>query len=736
VIIHQRKLDEGVDIPQAKLLVLTYAVNSGRELVQTIGRVVRLFGDAEPKVLELEQSSNAQMWQNYRAFDSSLNSPDAVSKFIASLDINKLIELYLEAFPDASYYGNRFLSKFDLNDFDPTNSLNIPTASVCFLNQSPGFNAELMSDLLYWRCNNAGELAKQFDTQWGIKVVISIAFNKSKFLRDQFFFEPSLEITLLKELAPNLVAIYDSRGRRFNNDKDLKIGSAIAQNKLFNVMSLGDSAKTKEASSKSVSTARKRPESVAVKGPDLEFIADLQGNSAYRLSTLKCDTYDPIGEKAGSYYIGVDSGRISDQKESSFTLDELNDWLVGIETTISSNSVISSSLVHSFSKPVAVDTNLQVNSLIFDLSELEHPLRVSINGQESVIDNDFLYREYNGGFLLDSENIDSLITVELQDDEPYLVLSSQHQMLYSLQTEVEVNEDLIDLLTVKLHKALLENGVGYAQGAFYELKLPTENDFNIASSSLANVLVGLDSLLNENLDEKGYQNGVYQVVNENFSNNSVFYLLDQLKANSLPNPTRSDLGPFDQYIPRADIVLNTDMGTEPADFILSSPTKLIYVHVKCGKSTLRPASSAGGLAEVGSQAIKNIEMLISGDNNLKAGNWNTLLTKWPKAGAPQLLQERIRMFEGQRFNSNDDDDFRADKLSSLWDVIAQRRRSNQVQKEVWIVAANSFSKSHFERQLNLGHGARSESLQAYQLIQSWMSTTHSNDVNLRVFVSE
>jgi superfamily II DNA or RNA helicase len=102
VIIHQRKLDEGVDIPQAKLLVLTYAVSSGRELVQTIGRVVRLFGDLEPKVLEFEQNSNEQMWLNYRTFDTSLNRPGAVNKFIASLDINKLIEVYLEAFPDAS----------------------------------------------------------------------------------------------------------------------------------------------------------------------------------------------------------------------------------------------------------------------------------------------------------------------------------------------------------------------------------------------------------------------------------------------------------------------------------------------------------------------------------------------------------------------------------------------------------------------------------------------------------
>ncbi|MDG4870436.1 helicase-related protein, partial [Guyparkeria sp. 1SP6A2] len=59
VIIHQRKLDEGVDIPEAKLLVLAYAVNSGRELVQTIGRVVRLYGDIEPKILEIENDANS-----------------------------------------------------------------------------------------------------------------------------------------------------------------------------------------------------------------------------------------------------------------------------------------------------------------------------------------------------------------------------------------------------------------------------------------------------------------------------------------------------------------------------------------------------------------------------------------------------------------------------------------------------------------------------------------------------
>ncbi len=52
VLIHQHKLDEGVDLPEAKLLVLTYQVGSGRELVQTIGRVVRNYNSIEPMIIE------------------------------------------------------------------------------------------------------------------------------------------------------------------------------------------------------------------------------------------------------------------------------------------------------------------------------------------------------------------------------------------------------------------------------------------------------------------------------------------------------------------------------------------------------------------------------------------------------------------------------------------------------------------------------------------------------------
>lgn len=740
VIIHQRKLDEGVDIPQAKLLILTYAVNSGRELVQTVGRIVRLYQDINPIVIECNVNANERMWVNYRYFDRSLSTPAAASKFISSLDVNKLIEIYLDSFPDASYYGNRFLKKFDINAFNPEDSLIIPTASICFLNTLDNFDIQAAADVLYWRSNQAGELAKHFEVAGGINIIISIAFNRSRFLKDEFFFEPSLEVTLLKKLQPSVVAIYDSRGRRFNYDAEMCIGSPIGQDKLLNVMALGASAVTKEASSRSVGTTNKRPESVSMKGRNLENIADLQRNSSYRVATLKCDNLDHLGAKQSSYYIGIDSGRISDQKDGQYMLDELDQWLQNMEATISADKIISSNLLHSFAKPIPVDLNLKIESVIFDFSDLPQPVHILIDGHKAVIDNSFVYLENSGGVILDPAFPKLKINISLCDQSPFVIFESESNFLCDVYGDGQQYVDLFPFLFEHLHKILLEDGVSYSQGKFYELKLPVEGDFRIASSSLENIVIGLPELLSPLLDEKGYveldkdEKKVIQVVNEEFNEGSLFHLLDKLKDNSQPNPTRSQLGPFHKYIPDVDLVFCTDMDTEPADFILSSVSKLIYVHVKCGSAKVKPHSSAGALAEVGGQAIKNIEMLITGNKNLKAANWNILASSWPTRNAPQQMTERIRLLRGARFSAPNQK-ARERAVEQAWEIVAQRRRSSRVQKEVWIVSANSFSATHFEIQLNKGHNGSQESLQAYQLIQSWISTANSNDVDLKIFVS-
>ena len=133
VLIHQRKLDEGIDIPEAKVLILTYPVGSGKELVQTVGRVVRIYQDYQPTVLEISTESNNNLWKNYLEFDDYISNAESAKRFLNTLDTSLLVENYLEVFPEHSYFDSCYRKKFNFKEFDPITSLEIPLASVDLL---------------------------------------------------------------------------------------------------------------------------------------------------------------------------------------------------------------------------------------------------------------------------------------------------------------------------------------------------------------------------------------------------------------------------------------------------------------------------------------------------------------------------------------------------------------------------------------------------------------------------
>ncbi|WP_299078001.1 DEAD/DEAH box helicase family protein, partial [uncultured Paraglaciecola sp.] len=163
IIIHQRKLDEGVDIPQAKLLILTYAVGSGRELVQTVGRVVRKFNGLPAEVKEIESDKNNRVWDNYLKFDKYLSNKSAADKFFKALDLSSLLKSYTDSFPDMSYLGNRYAAKLDLNSEKLIDAIEIPLLSVVFKNKKSNFDFQDMMETLIWRSVREGEYVKEVD---------------------------------------------------------------------------------------------------------------------------------------------------------------------------------------------------------------------------------------------------------------------------------------------------------------------------------------------------------------------------------------------------------------------------------------------------------------------------------------------------------------------------------------------------------------------------------------------
>jgi len=204
-----------------------------------------------------------------------------------------------------------------------------------------------------------------------------------------------------------------------------------------------------------------------------------------------------------------------------------------------------------------------------------------------------------------------------------------------------------------------------------------------------------------------------------------------------PGIKLSDAGPLAEYIVDAELLVCTDMGTEPADFIVASKRKLCFVHVKCGKVN-NPKASAGGLAEVGGQSIKNLEYLISKDVDLPFGNKTDLMTKWPSKNHQPSLDHRVRMINRmspEEYMKENGKSSANEIMEDALKLIAEYRVSDAVEKEIWLVVGRAFSKQTFIDEIKNGADSASESLQAYQFIDEWISTSASYDVGFKIFVS-
>ena len=744
VIIHQKKLDEGVDIPQAKILILTYPISSGRELVQTVGRVVRTYKEYKPYIIGLSNNKNLDLWNNFKEFDKYLSSKQTAEKFIKTLDTAILIESYIDEFPEHSYYNSGFKKKFDFKGFNPIESLEIPLASVCFYKKNPDFNLADCLDKLYWEFNRQGALSK-YDAELG--VVTSIVFNNSRFLKDSLFFEPSLEIMVVKELDQEYIAIFDSQGRKFSKDDELGIGRAVDMDTLFKVLSeTNNTTHTKQANTRALQKSEHRPEGISYIG-NLEAINHPATNSNYAITTGVFNSINIIKNTIdNSFYLGVGSGRVSDQKKRRFSYYEFMAWLDAISDKFKMDSALQSNFVSSFAKPADSAPLGNPSACILDFTIFDD-LSFYYNNIEHTLTNDYIYKIYDKGFcLLDVCELSPVLSYSTKilpsaiftlcmdkshaeqakiqlsfDDKNKLCMDISDELSFYNNNELVEYEEIFNEDTVKL---LYNNGITFLRGEFFEQRLPTENGW--FNKNLMSKIIPLNCLLKDELSEKDEAN----TTKDNFGDNSIFHEIDKLSNVKNDDPNLSVLGSFYQYLPNVDLILCTDLGTEPADFILSSPDKLVMAHVKCGGSEKKPQSSAGAIAEVGSQATKNIEALV-GQKFEEYYNQTHLNNPW-KVGNNIALDSRIRLYN-EEYEPNTSGT--SDKLQRVLEKIRNRRNDILVQKEMWIIVGNGFSAKHFKSGMENISSAKGTSKQAYQLIDTWLTQLSNYEVDLKLFVS-
>lgn len=722
VIIHQHKLDEGIDIPEAKLLVLTYELGSGRELVQAVGRIVRRYGKARPLVLDLSRGANEGMWDGYQKFDDYLASGGA-SEFVKSLSTSYLIESFLDSFPKYSYFDGKFKERVNLNELVPEDDIKIPHASVCFVQKEEEFSLSLLMDRLYWELHGSGALVKSYEEVLDLKVMVYVSFNSSKFFSNKLFFEPKLHVIVVKEMGAG-VAIFDSGGGRYYNQEQYRLRNAIHIDKLTALAARTAIHQVKETHARAIGQAVRRPESVALKGQNLDGSRSTQSNSRYALTMVKVDNIGLDGKKDSSYYIGARSGRVVDQKESNFTLYDLSQWIDVVSECIEAGGN-AGRLIKSYAQPIAERPDTKILSVLLDFNELDGPTQIG----RGEIHAEFLYVDFNYGISFHAHGELVELALTYSDDA-----SCFEVQLAGVSEGKADHEWVVEYLNFGHRlKVLYEDGVTYLGGNFYRLALPYERGIEAEQSFAGASLFPLPEMRSQNLKEKGHvrDHKYFRTTKDSFDTDSIFHLIDRLKGYGNSGTPHGELGPFAKFIPGCDLVLCCDMGVEPGDFILSSPERLCFVHVKCG-DTLNPKSSAGALAEVGSQAIKNIHMLVSNNKNIKPGNFKTWNGCWPSNDATYPLGTRYRLFDGQINHPVAPDGSLSERV---WDLICERRKSMRCKKEIWIVGGNSFSSDHFIKSMGNPLKSSPESIQAFQLIEDWLSTADELDVDLRIFTS-
>lgn len=741
VIIHQKKMDEGVDIPLAKVIVLTYPVASGRELVQTVGRIVRKSGNRSAYILDLSGGSNARLWENFLQFDEYISAPGAVSSFLKSLDTSALLKSYLESFPEISYFDSGYKKKFGFNDFDPAKSLVLPLASLCFINKRHSFAMESFVDSIYWKLVTNGELAC-IKRSCGFSIVASISFNNSRFLKDSLFFEPSLQIVVAREVG-DLLAVYDSRGVNYSSEPDLGLGQAISLDQILALAARTNKLKTKSATSFAIGEAKNRPDGIAWRGKNLEDLHASQANAAYALSTLVVDNLTDLGESDTSYYLGVGSGRVSDQKKKNMSLSDLARWIDDIHKVLTAFGSSRSPLLNSFARPAAYSPVSLPSAMLLDLSSFESNLEFTDGVDSYRLVSDTHYLQYDPAkaffeIICEGFKIELSLMYNIKTSAPELYSAQKIKLagnvLHGCGKKFSSGTPFEEVLTCGILKILYQEGVSYVEGCYYRMRLPADSSIDVADSAIGKCLYGIDELQVEGLEEKGDSSSL---TGNFFPFGSIFHQIDKMRNVSDATKTLAEHGPFYEHIADLDMLLCADLGTEPADFIVSSPRKIVYVHVKCGDAK-NPRSSAGAIALVGSQAVKNLEALISPNDELLFANWNQLKSPWRTANEHPGCLERVRLIDGltadQYIHKNGGS--YNDIIDVLWDKLSQRRKSLVVDKEVWIIVGNAFSKNHFYEQIRLGHKCEGETLQSFQLIDSWLNTFSMNEVSLKLFVSK
>lgn len=699
--IHQYKLVEGIDNSRFSILFFYSSFKNDRSIIQQVGRIIRKYSFNDNRKAWVISYTNKERttWQNYLEFERNLTNDVA-------FNYSKYHKKLLNSFPNV-IYNKKFLSRYKeqysesvLIRYQIPKMANIFQVLDDTSNEIQQF--EIINKLINLLMNNeyVAVLDKYVSHERREMAIIYSAYSLSKYLVNEIYVEPKLEIIAVKVINDKLF-YFNSNDQKpeFLSDYWRRIDGALLI-KLFN-----DSTEFKMATVKNGSVATNNFNRMTVNAEDISRMVSSPADKFNFLTIAKGKVELDNGKKS-SRYIGFNNGRISESSDI-ITLERYFSWLNEINNLFNESN--SHAMFNRYA-PITIapeKTDPISITLYFENAEL----LTDFDGNKIELNSNTFKVEFNN-FILSTEDNDFEINIT------YCPKKREYMLTNNSDGEIPILYDSKDFIaqinkSQKFLVMLSQNKYRFYEGQFYTLGVPV--DYN-----LINPLLDYNEMIipkGLKVKEKGeyYERFIDAPKKDIWDDYSLFNIV------STQGKRISNASEIKRILSGAEYILCTDLFKEIADFIAISDSnnEVSFIHCKAGDSNL----SASAFQEVCGQINKNLDYVHNASirEPRDLDDWDLTKRYWEIKNYGVTIDRRVVNKDGR-------------SAREIWELLKEIQLRPESINNVIAFVGTSFSKKYYDKEITKSFEAQAaEKIQIdYILLETALAVER---VNARFIVS-
>lgn len=695
--VHQNKLIEGIDDPRFKVLAFYDSLKNGRAIVQQIGRVLRNPSrdpnDARALVVSRGDRNIRRNWESYRIFDRQ-NEAESVAT------LPGLIEQILQAQSVSFYYDGAYRSPVDLNSDGAWRDFVFPLRTRIFrrVPNTDISSIDEIADAIAGQWNALDRTVYQIQhPDQDTRVVPYIRATNSRLLSEATFVEPTFGYTAIK-LDGDLLFFYDTAGASAG-----VLESSFGQLRPPELQALFPRRGSQLTSVSLLNTdvGRQAPRSRLMRAA---AIADLAPDLAdYAYVCTVAEGYTEVADNRFRRYVGMSRSRVNDFRSGEGDFAAYTEWLSELRDGVASAQEGSATFTR-YATYLDEPANKAPANVLLDIDPAM--FRSELDGEFLQLQDRATDVATDGTFTITiGDGAQHEARVHWRDDRSRYEVSSPSLAEERYVGTGDDRQELISLINAEqlLRIVPWERQAIYAHGNFFAPTIPVSRagDFQ-----LLDILRPIQKLADVS-SEKGID-----IVDNDWDPDSVFGMITALS----PSCPRTPTAELSELVDGLDMLLCTDMGSEVADFVLTTPRRVAFIHAKA--SSEKRDCSASALHDVASQALKNLSHLqpltvVPMDRSRWGRRWSS--------GHVTGTTHRLRY---GAFSTKD----------AMWKHIRSHITNPDIDREVWIVLGKSMSKQRLETEAKKAR-PRAEAIQVFALLQATWGAVSQLGARLRIFCS-